>query len=143
MLVAFSLMDWIGNQAADWFNGASAPLFSWTAGSTLVLIRVYLAVHVIVFLGSICFRSMNLVRTALAVVGFVFSMGAAGYMATRIFYFDAFAWSSLRPVKPLPMTLLPMFEASWLNWSIAVAFLAWLLYVAYRCLKAHEVQNGL
>jgi hypothetical protein len=143
MLVSFSLMDWIGNQAAEWFNGASAPMFSWTTDSAVALIRVYLAVHVVVFLGAICFRSMNLVRTALAVVGFVFSMAAAGYLATRIFYFDAFTWSSLRPVKPLPMTLLPLFEASWLNWSIAVAFLAWLLYVAYRCLKAHEVQNGL
>jgi hypothetical protein len=143
MLVAFSFMDWAGNQAADWLNEASAPLFSWMADSTLLLIRVYLAVHVIVFLGAICFRSMNLVRTALAVVGIILSMAAAGYLATRIFYFDAFSWSSLRPVKSLPMTLLPLFEASWLNWSIGMAFLAWLLYVAYRCLKAHEVQNGL
>ncbi len=143
MLIAYALMDFTGNLLADWIKGASAPPFSPVAEEVLLLIRIYLWLHVIAFLGAICFRSLNLVRTALALVGFMFSMGAAGYLATRIFYFDAFEWSSFVPVKPLRMSLVPLFEASWMNWTIALAFGAWLLYVAYRCLKAHEVQNGL
>ena len=143
MLAAFTAMDWVGNQLAVWLKDASAPLVSPGQLPITIVLRVYLFVHLIGFLGAICFRSMNLVKTALSVVVFGFSMSAAGYVAMRVFYFDAFEWGSFHAVKPLRMTLAPLFEASWMNWTIVLAFAAWLLYVAYRCLKAHEVQNGL
>ncbi|HMA11183.1 MAG TPA: hypothetical protein VKO83_04805 [Steroidobacteraceae bacterium] len=143
LLVAFAVMDWVGNQLAGWLKGASAPPFSPGHLPITILLRVYLFVHLIGFLGAICFRSMSLAKTALAVVVAGISMGAAGYLAMRIFYFDAFEWGSFQAVKPIHMPLVPLFEAAWMNWTIALASAAWLLYVAYRCLKAHEVQNGL
>lgn len=143
MLVAFSITDWTGNQLAGWLKDASASPFSPGEDAVLVLIRVYFLTHLVVLLGAICFRSMNLIKTALALVAIVLSMGAAGYIATRIFYFDAFSWGRFEAVKPLRMPLMPLFEASWMNWTIVVGFAAWLLLVAYRCLRAHEVQNGL
>ena len=104
---------------------------------------MYLFVHLLAFMGAICFRSMNLLKSALTLAVFWVSMAAVGYLAMRILYFDAFEWGSFEPVKPIRMSLLPLFEAWWMNWAVALGFSAWLLYVAYRCLKAHEVQNGL
>jgi hypothetical protein len=143
MLVAFTVMDWAGNQLAGWLKEASAPLFSPGQLAISILLRVYLFVHLVGFLGAICFRSMSLVKTALSVVALQLSLGAIGYVAMRVFYFDTFTWGSFIPVKTLRMSLVPLFEASWMNWTIVAGFAAWMLYVAYRCLKAHEVQNGL
>jgi hypothetical protein len=142
-VVAFAVMDWTGNLLSGWLKDASAPLFSPTAGQILLLIRVYLFVHLIGFLGAICFRSMNLLKTLLTLVALLCSVMAAGYLALRIFYFDAFEWSRFGAVKPLRMTLMPLFEGYWANAAIVAGFALWLLYVAYRCLKAHEVQNEL
>ncbi|MFO1503596.1 MAG: hypothetical protein U1F39_07240 [Steroidobacteraceae bacterium] len=142
-IVAFAVMDWTGNLLASWLKDASAPAFSPTASQILLLARVYLFVHLLAFMGAICFRSMNLLKSALTLAVFWVSMAAVGYLAMRILYFDAFEWGSFEPVKPIRMSLLPLFEAWWMNWAVALGFSAWLLYVAYRCLKAHEVQNGL
>ena len=37
--------------------------------------------------------------------------------------------------------LVPIFEAHWLNVTVLIGFALWILYVAYRCLRAHEVQE--
>jgi hypothetical protein len=143
LVVAFAVMDWTGNQLAAWLKEASAPSFSPASGEILLLIRVYLFVHLLAFLGAIGFRSMNLLKTALSLVLFACSLGAVAYVAMRIFYFDAFEWGRLQAVASIQMRLIPVFEASWMNWAVGLGFSAWLLYVSYRCLKAHEVQNGL
>jgi len=143
LVIAFAVMDWTGNQLAAWLKEASAPSFSPASGNVLLLIRVYLFVHLVAFLGAICLRSINLLKTALLLVLFACSMGAVAYVATRMFYFDAFKWGRLLPVANVHMHLVPLFAASWMNWAAGLGFSAWLLYVCYRCLKAHEVQNGL
>jgi hypothetical protein len=143
LVVAFAVMDWTGNQLAAWLKEASAPSFSPASGEIVLLIRVYLYVHLLAFLGAIVFRSMNLLKTALSLVLLACSVGAVAYVATRVFYFDAFEWGRLQAVKDIHMRLMPAFEASWVNWAVDLGFSAWLLYVSYRCLKAHEVQNGL
>jgi hypothetical protein len=143
VLLAFMVMDWTGNLLAQWLKGASAPAFSLAQFPVTLLLRVYLFAHLIAFLGAICFRSMYLVKTILALVAVWLGMVIAAYLALRIFYFDAFEWGSFGPVGSLRLSLVPLFEASWMNWTIALGMSCWLLYVGYRCLKAHEVQNGL
>jgi len=142
-LVAFTVVDWVGNQLAAWIKGASQPLFSTGMTPVTITLRVYLFLHVVAFLGAIGWRSMNLVKTVLAVVATGISLAIVGYLAMRVFYFDAFEWGRFESTRPIHLPVIPLFEASWINWFVVLGVSAWLLYVAYRCLKVHEVQNGL
>jgi len=142
-LAAFTVMDWVGNLLAGWLKDAAQPLFSPAVPPVSIVLRVYLFLHVIGFLGAIAFRSLNLVKTALATVVVAFSLLVVGYISLRVFYFGAFEWGSFESVAPIHAAVIPLFEATWANWVAALGFATWLLYVAYRCLKAHEVQNGL
>jgi hypothetical protein len=141
--VAFAVMDWTGNELAELWRGASEPLFAPFSDRVLLIARTYLLLHIIAFTGAICFRSYALIKTALSVLLLMVSMGVAFYLSLRIFYFDVFSWTTLAGVKPLRMLLEPAFVADWMNTAVVIGFALWILYVAYRCLRAHEVQNGL
>ena len=105
--------------------------------------RGYLLAHALMFTGAICFRSHALVKTALSLLGIWLSLAAVFYLALRVFYFDAFDWDRLEAVRELHLYLAPAFAAEWMNWTLGAIFGLWILYAAYRCLRAHEVQNEL
>jgi hypothetical protein len=142
-VVAFKIMDWTGNAVAEWLRDSSEPGFAPTSDELLLIMRIYLGVHALMFLGAICFRSYQLIKTALALTLICLSMPAVMYLSVRIIYFDKFDFSSWEPVGPLRLMLEPAFTNYWVNVGLVTAFVAWILYMAYRCLKAHEVQNEL
>jgi len=141
VLVAFTIADWAGNFVSDLLLNVRHPRFDQFSENTGRIICVYLCVHALMFTGAICFRSHALIKTALT--GLVVGLGSAAvvYVSMRIFYFDAFSWTRFEAVKNVSIMLQPMFTARWMNTSVIVAFVLWVLYVAYRCLKGHEVQE--
>jgi hypothetical protein len=143
LCVAFTAMDWTGNFVTDLWKGASQPRFSVLNETVIVCLKVYLFVHVVVLIGAICCRSFTLLRTALFLLAAMVGLVLVSYLAVRLFYFDAFSWTRLNPVGDLHMRLQPLFAATWLNVTVAIGFTLWLLYVAYRCLCSHEVQDEL
>ena len=68
-------------------------------------------------------------------------VAASVYLALRIFYFDSFSWNSLEATSALYVPLEPVFARPWINEAVIALLWAWILYVAYRCLKGHEVQE--
>jgi hypothetical protein len=143
MLVAFTLMDAAGNLVTHLLLDVTEPRFDQFSPLTGYLICAYLGCHALMFTGAIAFRSYALIKTVLTVLGVQFSTMVAAYLAARVFYHDAFVWTRFAPVKSAKFMLAPWFDASWMNISVGVLFAVWILYVAYRCLKAHEVQDGL
>lgn len=143
VIVVFSGMDWLGNLLTGWWKGAQEPLFSPFSVSALVLIRVYLGVHVVMLTGAICFRSYALIKTALSLLLLLVGFGVTGFIAIRIFYWDSFKGFGFGGNHPPEMQLAPFFAATWMNAIVLTGFTLWILYVAYRCLSTHEVQDEL
>jgi len=143
MLVAFTIMDGAGNLVTHLVLNVTEPRFPQFSRITGYIVCGYLCAHVLMFTGAIAFRSWALIKTALTVLGVQFSTMVAAYIAARIFYPGSFDWTKLQPVREMKVMLTPQFDAKWMNISVGVLFLAWILYVAYRCLKAHEVQDEL
>ena len=143
MLVAFTIMDGAGNLATHLLRDLTEPRFEQFSPITGFILCGYLGFHALMFTGAIAFRSYALIKTVLTVLGVQFSTMAAGYLAARIFYYDAFSWTRFGAVKDMKVMLTPQFDARWMNISVGVLFAGWILYVAYRCLKAHEVQDEL
>ncbi len=141
--IAFQVMDWTGNLVSDWWQGATQPWFNPLSSASLIIARIYLAVHLIAFTGAICFRSYALIKTALAVLVIQLGAAATAYLSMRILYMDQFDGFALDTERALRMPLAPIFASTWVNHFVAYAVAAWILYVAYRCLKAHEVQDEL
>jgi hypothetical protein len=142
-LLAFAAADAIANLLVGWLNGASYPPFAPFSAEVWINVRIYFAVHALALTGAVCFRSVALVKSALFVMAWAIGLLAIGYVALRIFYFDFFPLTSFHPDESLHLRLQPLFAASWMNWLVAVALVAWVLFVAYRCLRAHEVQDGI
>jgi hypothetical protein len=143
VVIVFSGMDWIANLLTDAWKGAREPLFSPFSTSALVLMRVYLGVHIVMLTGAICFRSYSLIKTVLSLLLLLVGFAATGYVSLRIFYPDAFSWTSLGTDKSIDLLLEPIFTSAWMNVAVLTGFALWILYVAYRCLSTHEVQDEL
>jgi len=141
VVVAFSIMDWSANHLASWAKEAERPLFAPFSAVPLLLIRIYLVVQTVMFTGAICFRSYAWIKTTLTVLLAAASLPVVVYVSMRIFYYDHFSWSSFQEQSDIRPPLMPLFEAHWLNVAVVVGFALWILYVAYRCLRAHEVQE--
>jgi len=139
--VAFSIMDWTGNQVTALIKDVSEPLFAPFSEESLTTMRIFLLLQPVMFLGAICFRSYAWIKTTLSFLLVLVSVPAVIYVSMRIFYYDAFSWSKLEAVKNIRTGLVPLFEAHWMNVTVVVGFALWILYVAYRCLRAHEVQE--
>jgi hypothetical protein len=139
---AFMAFDFIGNQLTHiWINERQLR-FSPFAGETLAVIWGYLMAHLAVFTGAICFRSHALLKTLLFLLVAVFGLALFEELALRIFHPDSYSWTQFSPVHPVPVELMPWFTASWMNYVACIAIAAWVLYVAYFCLRDHEAADG-
>jgi len=140
-MVAFTVMDWAGNSLVAAIKDTSGPLFDPFSKITWWTICVYLGLHAVMFTGAICFRSYALIKTVLSTMLVCAGVPASVYPAMRLFYFGSFSWNRLEATKDLRVMLEPAFTARWMNETVIVLFIAWILYIAYRCLKEHEVQE--
>lgn len=143
LIIAFSLVDWIANAIATRWTGHAEPLFDAFSVIPGWIMYGYMILHAMMLLGAICFRSYALIKTALTGMLVFCGTVASLYLSLRIFYFGSFSWTDIDPVKDLDLSLQPMFAVSWMNTAAGALFALWVLYVGYRCLKAHEVQDEL
>jgi hypothetical protein len=142
-VLVFTAADAAGNVLAWWFRDLREPPFSPLSGNSLLAMRVYVVVHAVNMTGAICFRSFALPKTLIWVSIVSLGVTAVVYVSMRIFYAGSFVFSRIEAVEPIRLHLLPIFAASWLNYLVVAAFVLWVLFVAYRCLRAHQVQDEL
>ena len=100
----------------------------------------YFGLHALMFGGAIYFRSHVLIKTILAVVLIAFGLVLVQLISVRILFWNYF--TTLLPIdSAVPVRLLPM--PSPVIVLAAFLFYLWLLFIAYQCLREHEVQREL
>lgn len=138
-IVAFFIMDRVG----DAVSSAPVPPFSPLDFAPRWNIIGYLLSHVLYFTGAIFFRSFSLIKTAVTLALLEVSVLAVGYLSLRIFYPNAFSGLQFNNTEKIQLPLVPLFSTPWMNIVAIGVFAAWILFVAYRCLCEHEVQDEL
>jgi hypothetical protein len=140
VLIVYAAFDWVAALLAQGLMGKSAEAFAPFEPRMRELMLVYFQLHALMFGGAIYFRSHAAVKTVLSVVLIGFGLLLVELVAVRIFYWDHFA--TLLTLKPeLPVVLFTVDPLA----KIVTGFVltVWVLLVAYRCLREHEVQGGL
>jgi hypothetical protein len=140
VLVTYAIFDWTAAQIAETTVGAKAAPFApfdpWILKSTLI----YFGMHALMFCGAIYFRSHALAKTVLSVALIALGMIAAHLVAVRVLYWNYF--TTLLPTESgIPIPFLPIPRP--LFAVVVAALYLWVLYLAYQCLREHEVQREL
>lgn len=140
--LAFMASDFVSNQMTAVWIGARQPLFSPLAEQVRMVAWGYIAAHMAVFIGAICFRTHALLKTILLLLLLLLSLVLVENLAERILFPEAFSWTQFENVRPLPLQLQPWFAAAWMNVVLVICAFAWFLYIAWLCLRDHEVTDG-
>lgn len=108
----------------------------------------WFASHVFMYCAAIWFRSYALFKLMATNVLFFTLCGIVSFLAVRIFYYESFiSFFELNPNGPFPNIEFNPFNADgtvkgWIQ-ALILAFLGWVLFLAYLGLDEHEVQDGL
>lgn len=140
--LAFMAFDFVSNQLTAVWVGARQPLFSPLTEQVRMVAWGYIATHMAMFIGAICFRTHALLKTILFLLLLLLSLVLVENLAERILFPGSFSWTQFENVQPLPLQLQPWFEAAWMNVVFVIGAFAWFLYVAWLCLRDHEVTDG-
>jgi hypothetical protein len=140
VLIVYAVFDRAAASIAEVALGTRAAAFAPFELQVLRLTLVYFYLHALVFGGAIYFRSHVLFKTLLSVVSIGAGLVMTGLVALRIFYWSYFA------------TVLPIDSAApTITWVPGPAVMTaaglllslWVLFIAYQCLREHEVQREL
>jgi hypothetical protein len=140
--LAYMGFDYVANQLTHIWINKQQPLFSPASAGTIAVIRGYLIAHVAVFTGAICFRSFALLKTIVFLLGVLLAQGLVEYLSLRLLFPELFSWTGFMPVREFPVELEPWFTVSWLNLVFVVGAFAWMIRIAYLCLRDHEATDG-
>jgi hypothetical protein len=139
-LIAYAIFDWAAGQIADALIGKRGAPFALLSPQVRDATLWYFGLHALVFGGAIYFRSYALIKTALSVVLVGVGLLLVYVIALRLIFWGHFT------------TLLPNESAVRINffeppavalWIGATLFYLWVLFIAYLCLREHEVQREL
>ena len=138
VLVVYAVFDWVAALTAHALTGRSAAAFAPFEPRILLFTLDYFGLHALMFGGAIYFRSHALIKTWLSVVLIGFGLVAVQFLAVAILFWSYF--TSLLPLKlTAPIRLvsvpLPVIVVG------AVLLYLWVLFIAYVCLREHEVQR--
>jgi hypothetical protein len=140
VMVAYVVFDWLAGAIAQATMGNRAAPFSLSDPRVTQLVLTYLGVHSVAFLGAIYFRSHQLVKSLLAFVLIGCALVVVQLAAVRVVF-----WEYFRGFMPVdtgdtaPMFFVPPLVMG----AIALALALWVLFIAYQCLREHEVQREL
>jgi hypothetical protein len=140
--LAFMALDFIGNQITGMWIHEKQLAFSPFTTESLAVIKGYLMAHVVVFIGAICFRTHALIKTILFLTGMFFAMLLLENALERAIFPELFSWTQFDRIRQPAYDNLGYFTATWLNIAIVISFFAWLLVIAYLCLRDHEATDG-
>lgn len=106
-----------------------------------VLLMIYLTGHILFFTGAIVFKNFAVVKTGFCLFILPYTFFFAGVISLKIFYFGYFdSFWSIQPTREiLPGIQVQLLLMEWLLLSVWCLVYLWLGYVAYTCLKDHEV----
>jgi hypothetical protein len=140
VLVAYAVFDRLAAAIAGVMMDKSAAAFAPFEPRMLQLTLAYFGLHALMFGGAIYFRSHALIKTMLCAALIGFGLVLAQLAAVRIFFWDYFP--TLWPVEttaPIRLFVLPqpVQAGAW------ILLCLWGLFIAYRCLREHEVQREL
>jgi hypothetical protein len=139
VLVVYAAFDWIAALIAHAWTGRSAAAFAPFEPRMLEVTLAYFGLQALMFGGAIYFRSHALIKTGLAVVLIGFGLIVVQLVAARILFWSYFTSllqvESTAPVRLVPVPLAVMVVG-------AVLLYLWVLYIAYLCLREHEVQRA-
>jgi hypothetical protein len=139
-LIAYAVFDWVAGQIAEALVGKRGAPFAPFSPQMLDVTLWYFGLHALAFGGAIYFRSYALVKTALSAVLIGAGLLLIYVIALRLIFWDHFT------------TLLPNESAVRINffeppvvalWAGLALLYAWVLFIAYQCLREHEVQREL
>lgn len=140
VLIVYAVFDRMAALIAEVTMGTSASAFAPFDPQILHLTLTYFGLHALMFGGAIYFRSHALIKTLLSVVLIGSGLVLMQIVALRIFYWTYF--TTLLPVESaVPRSALVPGPT-----VMAVAGLLlslWVLFIAYQCLREHEVQREL
>lgn len=140
--LSFMAVDFIGNQLTGMWIHERQLAFSPFTPESLAVVKGYLLAQVVLLIGAICFRSHALGKTILFLVVVLLGAVLVENLAERILFPDLFTWTRFDWIHEPPIELLPWFTAHWMNYAAVIGFFAWLLYVAYLCLRDYEATDG-
>ena len=140
VLMVYAVFDRVAALIADVAMDTSAAAFVPFEPQILQLTLAYFGLHALMFGGAIYFRSHALIKTLLAVVLIWSGLVLTQLVALRIFYWTYF--TTLLPVESAAPT--PAFVPGPTVMVAAGLLLSlWVLFIAYQCLREHEVQREL
>jgi hypothetical protein len=140
VLVGYAVFDWAAALVADAILGARAAPFAPFSAKMRDIALYYFGLHALMFAGAIYFRSHALIKTALSVVLIWLGLLLVFFVALRLIYWDYF--TTLLPdesIARIHLIAIPF----WVQ-RVAVGVLyPWVLFIAYQCLREHEVGREL
>jgi hypothetical protein len=140
VLVFYAVFDWLAGVISQALMGKSAAAFAPFEPRMLQVTLLYFGLHALMFGGAIYFRSHAAVKTALSIVVIGFGLVVVQLVSMRIFYWNYFpTLLSVQADIPVPFfTLSPQVMT-----AVGIVLCLWVLFIAYLCLREHEVQGEL
>ena len=141
VLIAYALFDWVAAVIAHALMGTRAAAFAPFEPQMLQVALQYFCLHALMFAGAIYFRSHTVIKTLLSFVLIGFGLVVLLLVTVRIVYWDYFEtlFMPVQSVIPPPILDVPPYA-----WTVAGLVLSlWVLFIAYQCLREHEVQGDL
>lgn len=137
-MVAFVLFDHVGKLLVALWLDRPDPLFNPFAPPMKWLVFSYLLAHAVTLVGALCFRRHALLKTILFLLLVILVQILVENVTGRIFFPGDYTWSQFGSIRTSSVELIPWFAASWMNFILVAGIYAWLLYLAYQCLRDHE-----
>jgi hypothetical protein len=140
VLIGYAVFDRAAALIADWMMGTHGAPFAPFSSQMWDVTLFYFGVHALMFWGAIYFRSYTLIKTALAVVLMWLGLALVALISIRVAFWDRFT-------TLLPNETTAQFHMFHVPIPVVVAgcvlLYLWVLYIAYQCLREHEVQREL
>lgn len=140
VLIGYAIFDAGAALISDELRGVRAAAFAPFSPKMCDVTLYYFGLHALTFAGAIYFRSYALIKTALSVVLIWLGLLLVFVVALRLIYWDRF--TTLLPdesVAQIHFLTVPMS----VQWAAVSLFYLWVLFIAYQCLREHEVQREL
>ena len=138
VLITYAAFDFIASIIASGLTVYSAAPFAPLDPRVVEISCQYLQVHSLMFLGAIFFRSYALAKSLIA--GFIigFGLAAVQLVTVRLVFWEYF--TSIIPYESAKAVRLLVLPRPLVEVLLSLLCL-WVLYLAYQCLREHEVQG--
>ena len=140
VLVVYAIFDWVAAQIADAMIGTRGTAFAPFSPKLREVTLWYFGLHALMFGGAIYFRSYALIKTALSVVLIGLGLIVVRLVALRLLYWDYFTtWLPNESAVRIHFVAMP----PPVQMAGVLLLYLWILFIAYQCLREHEVQREL